>query len=47
MSLLDILVRTDTVGVGGVVRGCFAAPVRCDVCGLPLSSCDCIPGVDY
>lgn len=57
--LLDLPVLTDTsnvvsysanvvslLGVKGF-KGSPTVPITCDVCGLPLKSCVCIPGVDY
>lgn len=49
-SLLDLLVWTDTKGVGRGVRGVVSDPtmyLRCDVCGFDLRFCDCIVGKDY
>lgn len=46
-SLLDLLVRTDTKGVGRGFKGDPTVPLRCQFCGLPIKSCDCIAGRDY
>lgn len=46
-SLLAVTVRTDTKGVGLGFKGSPTVPIRCDVCGLPLKACQCLPGLDY
>lgn len=48
-ELLDLLVLTDTEGVGGGCRGCSDPlfVVRCDVCNLPAGRCRCVTGRDY
>ena len=46
-SLLDLLVRTDTKGVGRGFKGDPTVPLVCDFCSRPLRLCDCLPGRDY
>lgn len=45
-SLLDLLVRTDTKGVGLGSSDPYRF-IRCEFCGRPIQACRCDPGRDY